>query len=125
MALIECPECGRKVSSMAKVCPDCGYPIESINPEGDVRIKTMKNNINVKIYNYDTEELLWSGSGNTIATIHVTGPTRIGYVWGLLMGKNGLDQVYTVEAGQKYQVAQGGFLGTKFVLNKVDVLDSE
>ena len=30
MALIECPECGRKVSSMAKVCPDCGYPIAKV-----------------------------------------------------------------------------------------------
>ena len=125
MALIECPECGRKVSSMAKVCPDCGYPIAEINPVGDVRIKTLKGGPNVRIYNYDTGELLWTGTGNQIATIKVDGPTRIGYVWGLSVGKNGLDKVYTVEAGGKYQVAAGGAFGMKFVLNKVDVLDSE
>lgn len=25
--LIECPECGRKVSDRAKSCPDCGFPV--------------------------------------------------------------------------------------------------
>jgi membrane protein YdbS with pleckstrin-like domain/endogenous inhibitor of DNA gyrase (YacG/DUF329 family) len=27
MALIECPECGREVSSAAPTCPACGYPV--------------------------------------------------------------------------------------------------
>lgn len=27
MALLNCPECGKSVSSMAKTCPDCGFPI--------------------------------------------------------------------------------------------------
>ncbi len=27
MALIKCPECGRQVSSLAKSCPSCAYPI--------------------------------------------------------------------------------------------------
>ena len=27
MALINCPECGKQVSTEAKVCPGCGYPI--------------------------------------------------------------------------------------------------
>ncbi len=27
MALIKCPECGRDVSTAAKVCPGCGFPI--------------------------------------------------------------------------------------------------
>ncbi len=27
MALIECNECGKKVSSKALSCPECGYPI--------------------------------------------------------------------------------------------------
>lgn len=27
MALIDCPECGKKVSDMAKACPSCGYPV--------------------------------------------------------------------------------------------------
>lgn len=28
MALIDCPECGRNVSTMANSCPNCGYPIK-------------------------------------------------------------------------------------------------
>jgi uncharacterized membrane protein YdbT with pleckstrin-like domain len=27
MALITCPECGKQVSTEAKVCPACGYPV--------------------------------------------------------------------------------------------------
>jgi NMD protein affecting ribosome stability and mRNA decay len=27
MALIDCPECGREVSSSASVCPDCAYQL--------------------------------------------------------------------------------------------------
>ena len=27
MALVQCPECSREVSSAAKACPACGYPI--------------------------------------------------------------------------------------------------
>lgn len=29
MALIRCPECGREISSLAKVCPHCGCPIHT------------------------------------------------------------------------------------------------
>ena len=27
MALIDCPECGRRISSTAEACPGCGYPV--------------------------------------------------------------------------------------------------
>ena len=33
MALVKCPECGREVSSSAKACPGCGYPI------GDIQVQ--------------------------------------------------------------------------------------
>jgi membrane protein YdbS with pleckstrin-like domain len=29
MALIDCPECGRQVSTAAATCPACGYPVAS------------------------------------------------------------------------------------------------
>ena len=29
MALMQCPECGGKVSSFAAACPHCGYPINA------------------------------------------------------------------------------------------------
>lgn len=28
MAQIKCPECGKEISSLAKTCPNCGYPID-------------------------------------------------------------------------------------------------
>ena len=27
MSLIICPECKKEVSNMAKICPNCGFPI--------------------------------------------------------------------------------------------------
>ena len=36
MSLINCPECGKKVSNRAFNCPNCGYPIsEKLNDEND------------------------------------------------------------------------------------------
>lgn len=29
MALINCPECGKKISDKAHNCPNCGYPVEN------------------------------------------------------------------------------------------------
>ncbi len=39
MALITCPECGKEVSYMAKMCPNWGYPIN------DPTVPDVKNNI--------------------------------------------------------------------------------
>lgn len=34
MALIDCPECGKPVSSAAHACPNCGYPVaEKLEPK--------------------------------------------------------------------------------------------
>jgi uncharacterized membrane protein YvbJ len=32
MALIDCPECGKRVSSQAAACPDCGCPLTQNHP---------------------------------------------------------------------------------------------
>lgn len=31
MALIKCPECGKEISNMAKVCIHCGFPLQEDN----------------------------------------------------------------------------------------------
>src|SRR5262245_17983339 len=33
MALINCPECGKQVSTAAKECPNCGYPVAERLPQ--------------------------------------------------------------------------------------------
>src|SRR5215470_3664665 len=33
MALIQCPECGQQVSTAAKACPNCGYPVAEHVPQ--------------------------------------------------------------------------------------------
>ena len=37
MALIECPECGREVSDVAAVCPECAFPVRTGTPPLPVR----------------------------------------------------------------------------------------
>jgi hypothetical protein len=37
MVLIACPECTEQVSSLARACPRCGYPVGDIE-----RMKTIK-----------------------------------------------------------------------------------
>jgi membrane protein YdbS with pleckstrin-like domain len=35
MALINCPDCGKEVSTAAKACPSCGFPVaEKVAPSG-------------------------------------------------------------------------------------------
>ena len=44
MALIECPECGVQVSSIAKNCPKCAYPIggSSSTPAQNVNVQVIE-----------------------------------------------------------------------------------
>ena len=44
MALKNCPECGNKVSDLAKICPNCGYPLKEKLTEKS----NAKNNNNIK-----------------------------------------------------------------------------
>ena len=32
MALIQCPECGKEISTSALSCPHCGYPLQKQGP---------------------------------------------------------------------------------------------
>ena len=42
MALIQCPECGGKLSDQAKVCVHCGYPLAEINERRVLRLEALK-----------------------------------------------------------------------------------
>lgn len=45
MALIECPECGQKVSDKAEKCINCGYPISNNKTEENISDSVTENNI--------------------------------------------------------------------------------
>lgn len=45
MALIKCPECNSEVSSQAKECPRCGYPIANIQQTSSKSNTTQKSTI--------------------------------------------------------------------------------
>lgn len=121
MAMIECPECGRRVSSMAKVCPDCGYPIAENSPVGEVKIKISLDSYLLAVVIYEAHSMreLWRGKSGNLAVLNVDGPTDI-----VIKGRSGKTYA-TVKAGEKYELSsQNGFLMNKDVLNRVDVIDS-
>lgn len=39
MALISCPECSHQVSELAPMCPNCGFPITAVTPEGVIALR--------------------------------------------------------------------------------------
>ena len=41
MAIIQCPECGKDVSSAAESCPQCGYPLKKgFTPQEPIKYET-------------------------------------------------------------------------------------
>lgn len=85
MALIKCPECGKEVSDKAKMCINCGCPLEEMSSTGIVRIK-MPNNIVegfVGLFSSRRAEVtdsfgksLWVGQHGDNASFTVDGPTE-------------------------------------------------
>lgn len=42
MALINCPECGKQVSTAAKTCPSCGFPVAEKVAQTDATVSDAK-----------------------------------------------------------------------------------
>lgn len=61
MALITCPECGRKVSDRAKACPECGFPVAEYviqeNVPNVAEVKTESNESNPKLTKQEKQEV--------------------------------------------------------------------
>ena len=83
MALIQCPDCGKEVSSSATACPNCGYPITSQSDKGFVTIKfpAQIEGVRDKIFGTRTAVISggasWVGAYGSIARFEVSGPTKI------------------------------------------------
>ncbi|MBR3804685.1 MAG: zinc ribbon domain-containing protein [Clostridia bacterium] len=125
MALINCPECGKQVSSVAKVCPDCGFPIASSSPIGIVKVKIGEGLLGkVKIWDVNKSEVIWTGRTGDIAEIEVNEQLLISFSWGI--GKMQKDLNVLVKPREKYEMKMvKTFMAVKPVVRKIDIIDGD
>lgn len=132
MALMKCPECGKEISSLAKVCIHCGCPLHELEKSGEVRIK-MPNNIAVGVIGVFSSrkavvadehgKVLWEGQHGENACFTIEQPTKIMIDLGgwasLIEG--------TVLPKKKYTLVQdlGMHWLATYRLSEVDVIDSD
>ena len=132
MALIKCPECGKEISSLAKVCIHCGCPLHEAEKSGEVRIK-MPNNIAVGVIGAFSSrkatvmdanrKVLWKGRHGENACFTIDQPTKIF----IDLGGWASPVEGTVHPKKKYTLIQdlGIHLLATYILSEVDVIDSE
>ena len=128
MALIKCPECGQEVSDKAKVCINCGYPLEDLKPKQYyLFFKAVpvpgKVKVNVRVFNYSTgEDIIKLRMGET-AKIPFDKKMFICAKFG--MGNGAGDPVLvTPDRNYKFNIDSTGVFQTKLGLFEVDVIDS-
>lgn len=134
MAMIQCPECGREVSDKANACPNCGCPISSTSPSGDVRIKfsPVKSptgfNGNQSVSLMSNSGILWTGNSGEVAQLHFDGPTNVTVKYHMSMMHYGGECAGVIDPAKsrKYNVsARQGLFSTKLVLQPVDIFDAD
>lgn len=135
MALIICPECGRKVSDRAAACPECGYPIAASNPSGFASIKigdvcvvnsgwkgaVARATITVLLLDAASGQELGSGKIGSVINIKLDGPKQV-----ILRIKGGV-ALYNgeIEPKKRYEIVKlPALFRGKFALNEIDVIDS-
>lgn len=133
MALISCPECGKRISDKAERCPSCGCPIRVAAKTKKVAIALPNTNViaggGLAAAFLATEAListgrkiLWEGHHGDTATFEINEPTQIV----IHLGRWSNTVEGTVEPGKRYQLVQDmhvHWLAT-FRLSEVDVIDS-
>lgn len=133
MAMIKCSECGKEVSDKAKVCMNCGCPVESMTPDGTIRIKMTgidkalmtKQKVSVKD---NRDKLLWEGYAGQIAEFYLEKATKIKIKYHLC--STAYSGTCTAEVdpskGTKYAVfVRQSIFKTNLELQRVDVFDSD
>jgi len=129
MAIINCPECERQVSSKAVNCPNCGYPISQNDTSGTIRIKILQSLMGtVRILKLKDRTELWSGHGGAVAEFKITEPTEIGFIWGLFTSRKAkptLPIIVSCENGGRYAIKNQQSVKQPIVIVPVDVIDSD
>lgn len=132
MALISCPECGKRISDKAEHCPSCGCPIRVAAKTKKVAIALPNTNViaggGLAAAFLATDalistgrEILWEGHHGATATFEINKPTQIA----IHLGRWSNTVERTVEPGKRYQLVQDmhvHWLAT-FRLSEVDVID--
>ena len=138
MALIKCPECGKEISDKARMCIQCGYPLDNTDKIiGELIIKSQPNPPDTleKSLTFD----ILTTSGEVLCTIEPGRVKKIPvhsdmeiyakptYRWNKENSKT--DKIY-VKADKTTRVQLTHIrvmlgLGVKTVLNYIDVIDSD
>lgn len=134
MALIQCPECGKEISDRAGNCPNCGYPIEALSPEGIVKIKVSALqsssglNGNQKVTILSGDNILWEGKSGEVAEMFLDGERSVTIKYHTSFMHYGGECFGTLDPAKskKYNVsARQGVFATKLVLQPVDYFDAD
>ena len=134
MALVKCPECGKEISNLAKSCPNCGCPIESISPSGEVRIKLSPVkaatgfNGQQKATIFCGSKVLWEGYTGEVAELFFDKATNVTVKYHLSLMHYGGECSGIVDPvkSKKYNVSsRQGIMSTKLVLQPVDIFDAD
>lgn len=123
MALITCPECGQKVSELAKICVHCGNPLDVKNGEIKVKCQYINGSLfNAKITN-DHGVVLASIPQRGVATFTIQKDEKVTISFGFMQSTEG---VLEYKGQNNYEISvKSGFFLPKLVFNKVDHIDSE
>ena len=123
MSLIDCDECGKKVSDKASQCPNCGAPITLINDDVMIRFPLLtKIQIATQpcyVYDKNTGNIIATCRQGETATFKCDKPMNI-YV--SIKGSFGKPEA-TVNPGERYDVSYMGF--GKIYMTKVDTISGK
>lgn len=126
MALIKCPECGNEVSSSAKSCPRCGFPISQIQNKNIIKLKVppmIEGGFGSwKVTRLDTNQVITKALPHSILEIESSRPLQIEFrAPGALKGFS-----ISVTPGKKYACSWSpGFVLPKLSCYEVDHFDSD
>lgn len=116
MALIQCEECGKKVSNKASTCPNCGCPISEQTENVLISFPIWQGQLafnNCYVFDEDRNEIAKCKQGETIS-IECSEPMNITVKMQNAFGKPSI----TIKPGKKYKVDFRGF--GKVYIKEVD-----
>jgi hypothetical protein len=82
--LVECPECGRDVSSSAAACPECAYPVATGTPTTPITARKRSGGGALDVTKQIVGRLLFGGALMVMGGMWEAGPVILSgfFVWG-------------------------------------------